>query len=918
MLLGRHDECARIVELLDAARLGDGGLLVIRGEAGTGKSTLLAFARERADGIQVLRAGGIAGESEIAFAGLLELLRPALGYLEALPEARAEALRGALGLAPGVERDRFAIGAATLSLLAAAAEDSPVLVAVDDAQWLDTASLEALLFAVHRMASDPVAVILTERDGESSRLDTTGGAVLALGGLDQQSTTQLAESATGSMLAPGQADRLYRLTGGNPLAVLELDNHDAVVEPLDAPIPISARLEAAFARRASQLTAAGRAFLLVVAADDSGETATVRNAAACLGLADGGLEEVEAAGLIRVGDGRIEFRHPLVRSAVYQSAAARERRAAHRAIADSLRGDWQAARSAWHRAAATVEPDEAVAAELEAVAHEARSRTGYAAAARAHERAASLTPENESRARRELAAADAAWLAGRWRRAIELLDAAEERSADPLLRADAQMLRGRIAFFRGEMDGTHALLLDEAVRVAPLDGRRAAMLAGVALDCAFCATDHDTPLATAAVAVRLARSEAVALDARETPWLGAALLLLGEQAEARRFVERLRAELDTATGTEDDLYTLVAVAVAYGWLCEFQLARDLATLALARAREQGALSVVAYACEALSGLHMAAGDLDAAVAAAGETQTIGRETGQANVERSGGWYLSDAASIRGEREECLFYLAQAEACLPGPISWLGWNSSACLLGRLHLGLGELEAASTALEAGVDLDFPHSFGVCTAPFELAEAYVRLGRPAAATETLERVAPRVQQAWGFAALARCRGLLDEQFDAPFLESIDGFSSLSIPWEEARSRLCYGERLRRAGRRVEAREQLRAGLASFERMRAPAWSERARDELRAAGETLPVRPQAGTAEALTPQELRVALAVAAGASNRDVAAQLFLSVKTIEAHLHRVYRKLEIESRDQLARILAPAGPDPADTPAPPSSR
>ena len=459
-----------------------------------------------------------------------------------------------------------------------------MLVAVDDAQWLDTASLDALLFAAHRLAADPVAVILTERDAESTLAEQTGRHLLELAGLDREATKRLADAGTGSQLDSEQAERLYRLTRGNPLAVTEFRDHDPTGEPIDAPIPISAALEAGFARRAAQLTTAGQAALLVVAADDSGETATVRHAAGLLGLADADLEEAEAAGLVRVGGGRIEFRHPLVRSAVYQRAAAPDRRRAHRAIADSLHGDWQASRRAWHCAAAAVGPDEAVAAALDTAGHDARSRTGYTAAARAYERAASLTPDDEPRARRELAAADAYWQVGSWQRATELLDAARERSSDPLLRADVQLLRGRIADFRGELDGLHARLLEEAVRVASLDGRRAGMLAGAAVDSAFNA-DHATLLATAAAAVRLVQS--MALDARDTPWLCSALLAVGEQVEARRFVERLRAELDATPGADDDLYARVSVAVAYGWLGEFELACDLATDALSVAREQG-------------------------------------------------------------------------------------------------------------------------------------------------------------------------------------------------------------------------------------------------------------------------------------------------------------------------------------------
>jgi DNA-binding CsgD family transcriptional regulator len=317
--------------------------------------------------------------------------------------------------------------------------------------------------------------------------------------------------------------------------------------------------------------------------------------------------------------------------------------------------------------------------------------------------------------------------------------------------------------------------------------------------------------------------------------------------------------------------------------------------------------LVAYACGTLSALHVAVGNFDAAAAFADETRTIGRDTGQRGFELHGVWYLCDVAAMRGEREACSSYFAQ----LPRSIFWNGWDTTACLRGRLHLGLGDPETVRAVIEAGVDLDAPASFYVCTSVFDLAEAYVRLGRPAAAAETLERIAPGVTQAWGFAAMARSRGLLDEDFDASFQESIKGFGDLSMVFEEARSRLCYGARLRREGRRVDAREQLRASLATFERLRSQSWSDRARDELRAAGETLPVRSDAGAAERLTPQELNVASAVAAGATNREVAARLFLSVKTVEAHLHRVFRKLEIDSRDQLAVILTPE-PLPVDAP------
>jgi DNA-binding CsgD family transcriptional regulator len=907
MLVGRCTECERIERLLAGARAGDGGTLVLRGDAGVGKTALLEFTAEAAADMCVLRAHGVAWEADIAFAAALELLSPVVTYLGELPKPQRDALAGALALAPAVERDRFVVGAATTALLARVASQRPLLVLVDDAHWLDSASLEALLFAARRLAREPVALLFAVREGIPTAVDDSGLPALALSGLDRDATTELACALLGSSLTREESDPIYQSTQGYPLAVRELSRLGHAAEGLDGPVAVSKAVERAYARDIERCSEGVRNVLLVAAADDSHDPGTIGAAAHGLGLDPAELETAEALGLIELAAGRMKFQHPLVRSAVYQGAPAAARRAAHRALADALRGDWQDDRRAWHRAAGTLGPDADVAADLESTARGARARSGYSAAARALERAAQLTPDRETRARRLLDAADALWHAGRGDRAEELLDEAFGRTADPRLRAKLQHLRGRILHFRGDPSRAGALLVDEGVRVASYDRLLAADMLGSAFHSAMFSGDAAATIEIAATVARLAQEAEADLDARLSALVGAALVVCGRLDAAEPYLRRSIAAVGAVPAASADPFVLAYAANSHGWLCEYAEARALAARALASAREQGASGAIGYAAELLTEYETTLGNLDHAVAAAAEGQRIGRETNQPQVEAWSDVTLAYVAAVRGQGSRAYEFLDHAHR-LSVPLEYMGIDGVSWVLGTIHLATGDAESAIAALEPGTDLVVAHvNFSPWLAAVDLTEAYVRAGRPALAARAIDTLTDRTHQSWALAALARARGLVAEDgFDEDLQTSIDGFARLSVPYEEARSRLCYGERLRRAGRRVDARQQLRDALSTFERLRTEPCAERTRAELRASGETLRARGKDTGIDELTPQELQVALTVGTGMTNKEAAAQLFLSTKTIEAHLHRTYRKLGISSRRELAPLLAEKQP------------
>jgi DNA-binding CsgD family transcriptional regulator len=713
----------------------------------------------------------------------------------------------------------------------------------------------------------------------------------------------LACTLLGASLSHDECDRIFLSTQGYPLALRELGRLGAFAEGLGAPVAVSETVERAYARDIERCSDAVRAVLLVAAADDSHDLGTVGAAAAGLGFDPAELETAEGVGLIELSAGRIAFRRPLVRSAVYQGAPAAARRAAHRALADALSGDWHADRRAWHRAAGTLEADADVAAELEATARRARARSGYGAAARAFERAAELTPDREARAPRLFDAADALWHAGQGSRAEQLLDEALARTADPDLRANAQHLRGRMLHFRGDPIGARALLVDEGLRVASHDRGLAADLMASAFHSAMFTGDAASTLETAATLAELASDAPSTLDARVSTLTGAALITCGRLDAAEPYLRRSPRAVRARDAASADAYELAYAGHSHGWLCEYAAARELVARALDCAREQGDSGAIGFAAIALSEYETALGHLDHSIAAAAEGERIGRETNQPQLEAWAAVQMAYIAAIRGQEARVRERLDHARS-FGLSLKYMGVDGVSWVLGTCHLGAGDAESAIESLEPSTELTGAHVCYVIWANgVDLVEAYVRAGRPADAARAIDTVAAHTHQPWAFAALARARGLVaGDGFDEHLRSSIDGFARLRVPYEEARSRLTYGERLRRAGRRVEARRQLREALPVFERLRAEPWAERARAELRASGETLRAGGEGSGIDELTPQELQVALTVVGGVSNKEAAARLFLSTKTIEAHLHRAYRKLGIRSRQELVPLLA----------------
>lgn len=909
MLLGRAEERARIGRLIAEARLGTSTALVLAGDPGIGKTALLDDAVDGAGDMAVLRVRGVESEAEIPFAGLLALLRPVLGRLDEIPPRQATALRGALALEAAVARDRFAIGAATLSVLAAHAEQQPVLLAIDDAHWLDEPSLAAVVFAARRLLADAVAVLLTVRaaDPAARRLHDAGLPRLALGGLDREAATSVLAQHAGRPLPPGTADRLYELTLGNPLALVELA---AAPDPEPAgPLAIETSVERAFADRIVRLPDPARRLLALAAAEDSGDLTTLARAATLSGLDVEALDEGERAGLVTRAAGSLAFRHPLMRSAAYRSAAPAERRGAHRALAEAV---GEPDRRAWHLAAATAGTDEAAAEALAEAGARARARSAYGTAATAFERAAALTPERTDAARRLLAAAESAWLAGHADRTARLLDAARDGHADAALRTEIDHLRGHAAMRSGPVMDGHDLLVDAAARALAVDrGRAIVMLAEAADACAYAARPE--PMLRAAGAAW----EALWPQAGERERffaslaLGMALIYNGRGDEGAQRVREAVEILERSDALSGDPRLLSSAALGPLWLREVASSRGLVDRAIASARSEGAVGTLPFSLW-LAGRDAATSDrLAVAEALYEEAIRLARETGQATAMCAAVAGLACVEARQGREDACREHVAEALAL--SDALGLGffriWALDA--LAELELGGGRVEPALRALLEKDDLLAERGIAdpdVAAAP-ELVEALVRVDRADEARSRLDAFAVRAQAKglpWALARLARCRGLLagDGDFPDRFDEALRLHERTPDRFEEARTRLCYGERLRRARRRVQARDELRRAIALFDELAAAPWAERARDELLATGETAR-RRNASTLDQLTPRELQVSLVLAEGHTLREAGAKLFLSPKTVDYHLRSVYRKLGVSSRDALAAALGETG-------------
>jgi DNA-binding CsgD family transcriptional regulator len=907
MLHGRHEECAAIDRLLaDASELRSGAL-VVRGEVGVGKSALLAYAADRAsETMRVLWGAGVESESELAFAALHQLVRPVLRHVERLPGPQATALRGAFGLATTEGTDRFLIGVGALSLLAEVAEERPLICLVDDAQWLDQPSTDALSFAARRLEAEGIVLLVAARDGDLHAFTAPSFEALRLTGLDADAAGELLTEQSPAGLAPEVRARLIEATQGNPLALLELPRSLSADQlagraPLPDPLPVSAGVERVFLERVRRLPEPTQTLLLAAAAEQTGDPAVILRAGRALGSGVQALGMAEAAGLLRIAEGRIRFHHPLVRSAVYRGAKLDQRQAIHQALAAALPGEEHADRRAWHRAAAAIEPDPDVADELERSAGRARRRSGYAAAARALERSAELTTAEEPRSRRLADAADAAWLAGQPDRALGLLDRAAAGVSGPRLRADVAHLRGVIELRRGVPADAFTILAAGSAEIAPVDPVKALAMLLPASEAATYAGDVGLTIEAARRAAALPRGEQRIDQFTLGLLVGIGSILEGDTARGAPLLR----EAIVLAQTFDDPGRLGFAGAAARYLGDDTATHDFYARAVARARATGELVLLPYLLESLAVAEVAAGRYVAATASASEGLRLARETGQESSVCRNLSTLALLAALLGRGDACRSSAAEALERAVSRGLRLQAASATWALALLDLAANRpaeaLDRLGT-LAGGSETGHP-VIALLSVP-DLVEAAVRADqteRGQTALAGFEQWAAHTAPPWALALVPRCRGLLSAgaAADRHFTEALRLHGLSSRPFDRARTQLLYGEALRRARRRVDAREHLRAAFTTFERLGASPWAERARTELRVSGETARQRDPS-TLDQLTPQELQVVRFVGQGATNREVAAQLFLSPRTIDYHLRQIFTKLGISSRAELIRL------------------
>lgn len=902
VLVGRDAEQRAVAQLFAGARVGHGGVLAVTGEPGIGKTALLDEIAAGAEGVRILRAVGTEAEQDVAFAALHLLLRPALHLIDAIPEPQAIALGAALALREGTAGDRFAIGAATLSLLCRYAEEAPVAVIADDLQWMDRPSAEALTFAARRIDADPVAVLLAGRSGACEEL-VDGLDVLELSGLGEDAAGELVRSLATESLTDEHVAGLLAATGGNPLALLELGRSPELLDERAPGLPpaLPARLAALFSRRLALLDTSTRTALLVSVVAN-GDLQLTRAVCSRLGLGLTGLGPAERTGLAAVVNGRIEVRHPLVRAAVYADADDRLRRDVHLAVADLLPVE-DVERRAWHLAEATWEPDPVVASLLSVVGDRAASRSAYTVASTAYERAARLSSDTDDWHLALCNAAEAAWRGGLPQRAVALLDEVGSRSVAPHTQSRSLRLRAQIAARSGSVAEAVGIL-ERAATDAPTPDESVFLLAE-ALHAAFYLADASV---TGRLGERLSRSvdRAVSPHARAIGLtaagmskvitgqggfeeLRAAVPLLAEHADPITHPESLPWLLttplflrDSGTGSElrrivDSVREQMGVGLLPNVL--FHVARDQATAKAWQRASANYEEAIRLARETRQGT-------DLAMSLAG---------------------LAWLESRQGKGEACRAHAA--ESVLLCAERGIRMGEAWCLfaLGDLDLAEGNARAAADAfldvtrrLEEWNIAD-PDLFPAA----ELVDALLRLGQVEQAEAVARRFAAAARakgRPWSSARAHRALGLVadNDSFDAHFEAALEGHADTRDLFEAARTQLAYGARLRRASRRVDARLQLRSALESLDELGADLWAQTASAELEATGEKVVRRASSGT-ESLTSQEMQVSVLLAEGRTTREAAAALFLSPKTVEYHLRKIYTKLGIHTRAELADLL-----------------
>jgi DNA-binding CsgD family transcriptional regulator len=876
--------------------------LVVRGEAGCGKSALLDYVAARSDGCRLDRAVGVESEMELPFAKLHQLCMPVLDRVERLPTPQREALRTAFGLSAGQQPNTFLVGLAVLTLLSDVAETQPLVCLVDDAHWLDRASALVLAFVARRLEAESILLVFAESD-EGALDELTGLPELQLGGLSPADARELLASSSLGPLDERVLDRIVAESRGNPLALLELPHGASSASlaggfALPDSLPLVSRIEASFRRRAGRLPQETQRLLLVGAAEPLGDPVLLWRAAEGLGIPAEAAAPAEAADLIEVGS-RITFRHPLLRSAIYRAASADERRRAHGELAAATDPALDPDGRAWHRAHATIAPDEEVANELESSAGRAQARGGLAAAAAFLERAVELTPEPRRRAQRALAAARAKRLAGLPEAAADLVATAAQGPLGPFDTANAQRLRGQIALDTSRGAEAAQLLLDAARRLEPLDVQAARETYLEALWAATDAGRFGDGVVAAAEAIRAAPPAAQPPSATDLLVDGLAVLYTDGFTDGAPILKRALAMFrDTSDSDERGLRgTRIAAGVA-AELLDDDTWNMLATRHVQLARASGLYGVLPVSLGYLASLRVHEGNLEAAASLLAESDAIIAKTGNPTYPTR----LLLAACRGDETESSLLHEALEQAATA---NGHGLILTVCenVASVLHNGLGHYERAfEAAQQASAHDDL--SLWSWSLP-ELVEAAVRSGRPEAAVAAHERFSERARAcgtdlARGLEARSRALVSDDGSAEAAYGEAIELLGRTRLRLSLARARLLYGEWLRREGRRVDAREQLGAAYEMFSDFGANAFVERARRELAATGAKARKRTDEARGQ-LTAQEQQIARLAADGHTNPEIGAQLFLSPRTVEWHLRKVFTKLRIRSRRDLRDAL-----------------
>ena len=907
-LLGRRDECAALDGVVAGVRAGRSHVLVLGGEAGAGKSALLDHLVARSSGCRVARAAGVESEMELAYSGLHQLCAPMLDRLDRLPGPQRDALGAALGRTVGDDApDRFLVGLAVLSLLSEVAEERPLLCVIDDAQWQDRASAQTLAFVARRLLAEPVGMVFAVRE-PSDGLDVAGLPRLDVGGLGDADARRLLASAIHGPLDVRLRDRIVSEARGNPLALLELPRGLTPGElaggfgPAGA-MPLANRIELSFTRQLEVLPEESRRLLLVAAADPVGDAALLWRAADRLGLAGVAADPATAAGFLEIGLG-VRFRHPLMRSAVYRAATVTDRQRAHAALAEATDPDTDPDRRAWHRAHAAGAPDEALAMELERSAGRAQARGGIAAVAAFLTRATELTPDPARRGARALAAAQAKLDIAATDTALELLATARLGPLDELEQARLERLLGQIAFTTQRGRDAPRLLLDAAQRLDPLDAEvarethleamAAAMFAG-RLGGRPDVRDVGIAARAAPAAPQPPRPVDLLVDGLATRFTE------GYEAGVAPIRRALEAFLAVGEPAQDDMRWLWLACRLAQDVWDDELWHELATRGFRVPRETGALSLIPIGNTYRAALHVHEGAFDAATALIEESDAIVAETNIAPL----GFAKAILGAWRGEETGALALydwgrrsvLERGEGMALGGLSWAR--------ALLYNGLGRHAEALVAAQQGCEHDDVGMYAWSLV--ELVEAGARADAPDVAADALDRLSERtgaVGTDWALGIEAGSRAQLSDGSAAESLyqEAIERLGRTRGAVHLARAQLRYGEWLRRENRRVDARDQLRAAHEAFSGMGALAFAERARGELLATGETLR-RRAAETRDELTAQEAQVARLAGDGHTNAEIGAQLFLSPRTVEYHLHKVFVKLDVSSRKELRTALVP---------------